>query len=148
MDAPQIRFDDGAAYEDFMGKWSRLVGDDFLAWLAPAPGKTAHGAKDTDWQTFATLADFQKATGQETHGVEIDFDIFENLAPPDPAQRYRVYHSMDLNFRLKAGSRAIDAGRLFAGYGRPRTTPSASHKRPEFRGALCARARPRVPLGR
>ena len=32
----QIRFDDGASYEDFMGKWSRLAGDTFLDWLAPA----------------------------------------------------------------------------------------------------------------
>lgn len=38
MDAPQIRFDDGAAYEEFMGKWSRLAGDTFLDWLAPDPG--------------------------------------------------------------------------------------------------------------
>lgn len=38
MEAPQIRFDDGAAYEDFMGKWSRLAGDTFLHWLDPAPG--------------------------------------------------------------------------------------------------------------
>jgi SAM-dependent methyltransferase len=33
----QIRFDDGAAYEDFMGAWSRLAGDVFLDWLAPPP---------------------------------------------------------------------------------------------------------------
>lgn len=76
-------------------------------WLAPTPGKTA---KDSGVLSFATLAEFQKAVGQESHGVEVDFDIFENLAPPDPAQRYRVYHSMDLNFRLKANSKAIDAG--------------------------------------
>jgi SAM-dependent methyltransferase len=38
MDQPQIRFDDGAAYEDFMGTWSRLAGDDFLDWLAPPAG--------------------------------------------------------------------------------------------------------------
>ncbi len=38
MDATPIRFDDGAAYEDFMGTWSRLVGDIFLQWLAPARG--------------------------------------------------------------------------------------------------------------
>src|ERR1700716_4429681 len=36
MEALQIRFDDGAAYEEFMGMWSRLVGDVFLDWLAPA----------------------------------------------------------------------------------------------------------------
>ncbi|HSC63009.1 MAG TPA: class I SAM-dependent methyltransferase, partial [Caldimonas sp.] len=35
---PQIRFDDGAAYEEFMGKWSRIAGDAFLRWLDPAPG--------------------------------------------------------------------------------------------------------------
>jgi SAM-dependent methyltransferase len=34
----QIRFDNGAAYERYMGKWSQLVGEEFLAWLAPAPG--------------------------------------------------------------------------------------------------------------
>jgi SAM-dependent methyltransferase len=34
-----ITFDDGAAYEAFMGGWSRLAGEDFLAWLSPAPGQ-------------------------------------------------------------------------------------------------------------
>jgi SAM-dependent methyltransferase len=34
----QIRFDDGAAYERYMGKWSRLAGEAFLDWLAPASG--------------------------------------------------------------------------------------------------------------
>jgi SAM-dependent methyltransferase len=34
----QIRFDDGAAYERYMGKWSQLAGQTFLDWLAPGPG--------------------------------------------------------------------------------------------------------------
>ena len=34
----QIRFDDGEAYEDFMGKWSLLAGNAFLDWLSPAAG--------------------------------------------------------------------------------------------------------------
>ncbi len=33
-----IRFEDGAAYERMMGVWSRIAGDIFLDWLAPAPG--------------------------------------------------------------------------------------------------------------
>ena len=33
-------FDDGAAYDEFMGRWSRAVGAVFLDWLA-APGKAA-----------------------------------------------------------------------------------------------------------
>ena len=35
---PQIRFDDGAAYERYMGTWSRLAGASFLDWLGPAKG--------------------------------------------------------------------------------------------------------------
>jgi SAM-dependent methyltransferase len=31
-------FNDGGAYEDFMGVWSRRIGDPFLDWLAPAQG--------------------------------------------------------------------------------------------------------------
>ena len=38
MNRPQIRFDDGASYETYMGVWSQSVGDTFLQWLAPAPG--------------------------------------------------------------------------------------------------------------
>lgn len=71
-------------------------------WLAPGVA----------FSSYATFAEFQKSTGQEAHGVEVDFDIFENLAPADPARRYHVYHSMDLNFHLKAASKAIDAGQV------------------------------------
>ncbi|WP_198371272.1 class I SAM-dependent methyltransferase [Roseomonas rosulenta] len=38
MSQPTITFNDGAAYEDFMGVWSRLAGTVFLEWLAPRPG--------------------------------------------------------------------------------------------------------------
>lgn len=34
----EIRFVDGAAYEQGMGSWSRPVGEVFLDWLAPPPG--------------------------------------------------------------------------------------------------------------
>jgi SAM-dependent methyltransferase len=34
----QIRFDDGVAYERYMGKWSQLAGETFLDWLAPKSG--------------------------------------------------------------------------------------------------------------
>jgi SAM-dependent methyltransferase len=38
MVTDQIRFDDGAAYERYMGEWSRLAGETFLDWLAPKAG--------------------------------------------------------------------------------------------------------------
>ena len=34
----QIRFNDGAAYERYMGAWSQLAGEIFLDWLAPESG--------------------------------------------------------------------------------------------------------------
>jgi hypothetical protein len=38
MVEPQIRYDDGAGYERYMGYWSQLAGETFLDWLAPPPG--------------------------------------------------------------------------------------------------------------
>jgi hypothetical protein len=81
-----------------------------FAWLAPKPGERLYEPKPEDWKTFATLADFRAATRQETHGIEVDFDDFERLAPPHPAERHAVYHAVDLNFRLKPTSKAVDAG--------------------------------------
>ena len=69
-------------------------------------------APGAEMRSFATLAELQQATGQEAHAVELDFDIFENLAKPDITRRHHVYHSSDLNFRLKANTKAIDAGQI------------------------------------
>src|SRR5215470_379402 len=38
MPEAQIRYEDGAGYERYMGDWSRRVGAVFLDWLAPSPG--------------------------------------------------------------------------------------------------------------
>src|ERR1035438_6845678 len=38
METNAIRFDDGAAYEQYMGKWSQLAGETFLQWLVPKAG--------------------------------------------------------------------------------------------------------------
>ena len=79
-------------------------------WLAPQGGGTMYEPRPEDWRTFSTLAEFRAATGQEQHGLEFDFDIFEQMTPPDPSNRHAVYHAKDLNFRLKPGSKAVDAG--------------------------------------
>ncbi len=79
-------------------------------WAAPAAGQTLYEPKRDDWKSFATLAEFQAATGQEKHGRELDFDIFESMTPSSPANRHAVYHAMDLNFRLRPNTKAIDAG--------------------------------------
>ena len=77
--------------------------------LGPAKGQTLYEPKPADWKTFGTLADV-RAAGLEAHSIEVDFDIFEKMVPADPAKRHHIYHAMDLNFRLKPGSKAVDAG--------------------------------------
>lgn len=79
-------------------------------WSAPAKGATMYEPTPTDWKMFETLAAFRAATGQEVHGVEVDYDIFEKVTPPNHANPYQVYHAADLDFRLKPGSKAVDAG--------------------------------------
>src|SRR4051794_25569698 len=39
MGTQPIRFDDGEAYERYMGIWSGMVGQVFLDWLSPASGQ-------------------------------------------------------------------------------------------------------------
>ncbi len=79
-------------------------------WLAPRDGRSMYEPTPEDWKTFSTLKEFQAASGQEQHGLEVDFDIFEEMTPPDPSKRHAVYHAMDLSFRLKPNSKAVDAG--------------------------------------
>jgi hypothetical protein len=79
-------------------------------WLAPKRGASEYEPKPEDWKSFRTLAELRAATGQEAHSRELEFDVFEKLSPPNPMTRHAVYHAMDLNFRLKQGGAAIDAG--------------------------------------
>ena len=56
--------------------------------------------------------DLAAATGQETHGIEVDYDIFEDCARPRrPTPRSRGFPTKRraLELRLKAG-KAVDAG--------------------------------------
>ncbi|MBT5707681.1 MAG: hypothetical protein HOI66_15310, partial [Verrucomicrobia bacterium] len=59
-------------------------------WVAPVKGETMYQPRRNDWKYFETLADFSKATGQEIHGIEIDYDIFEKLAKPNANEKYAV----------------------------------------------------------
>ena len=91
------------------------------SWLGPNRARLYEPTPE-DWKTFRTLADFRAATMQETHGVEVDFDVFERMKPPDPASRHAVYHAADLDFRLKPASKAVDAGVVIPTVNEPEPT--------------------------
>lgn len=79
-------------------------------WLSPSSDTPVYEPAPSDWKSFDTLAAFRAATNQEAHGIEVDYDIFQNLRGPDGAQRHAVYHAADLDFRLKPTAKAVDAG--------------------------------------
>ncbi|WP_010582581.1 right-handed parallel beta-helix repeat-containing protein [Schlesneria paludicola] len=83
---------------------------DQFTWLGPKTGEHLYEPTSEDWKSFPTLAEFRNASNQEVHGIEVDYDDFEGLVPPDCTKRHAVYHAMDLNFRLKPDCRAVDAG--------------------------------------
>jgi len=64
---------------------------------------------------FATLAEYSRETRQDQHSVIVDYDIFVNvprLDAQDIAKVQKLYKAEDCDFRLKAGSAAIDKGMI------------------------------------
>jgi hypothetical protein len=61
-------------------------------------------------RSYKSLAEFSAATGQEKHGVLVDFDSFVHVTPPNISDPQHVYDPADFDFRLKPSSPAVDAG--------------------------------------
>jgi len=96
---------------DYNGYRPNRGGADQYIWIAPARGQLRDyevGARNA--QRFKTLAEMAAATGVEANGMELDYDIFEKVRPADPKTFHGVYHQADFDFRLKGGSKAVDAG--------------------------------------
>lgn len=80
-------------------------------WISPDKGRWRdYELTAKNGRGFKTLAELTEATGQEAHGIELDYDIFENVRPPEAGKPHAVYHAGDLDFRLRPGSKAVDRG--------------------------------------
>jgi len=116
IDAPGravFRFSNATSYSsyDYDGYRLNPKSKTQFQWNAPRAGVLRDYELDRSRaQQFGSLAELRAATGQEAHGVEVDFDVFESLRPPDADKPHAVYRAGDLNFRLKAGGKAVDAG--------------------------------------
>jgi len=96
---------------DYDGYRPNRNGKPQFVWKSPAPGTLRdYALQPSGYETFATLAEFHRATGQEAHGVVVDYDVFRNVRPPDPSRPHAIYESGAADFRLKPGSAAVDAG--------------------------------------
>ena len=85
-----------------------------FTWLGPKSGVVVDYEMPPEAaQAFSTRAELAAATGQETHGIDVDYDIFEDLRPPSPPDSSKPgtpFHAGELNFKLKPASAAVDAG--------------------------------------
>lgn len=98
MSDEKIRFEDGASYERMMGTWSRLVGVEFLDWLAPRA--------DLRWidigcgnGAFTELL-VERCSPVEIHGIDPSEGQLA-FARNRPAARIAKFHqgnAMDLPF--------------------------------------------------
>jgi hypothetical protein len=115
-DAPDrevFRFANATSYStyDYNGYRRNPNTRESYRWRSPPAGVLRdYESGRSGFQGFSSLTELRKATGQETHGKEVDYEIFENLRPPDAGKPHAVYEARDLDFRLKAGSAAVDAG--------------------------------------
>ncbi len=84
-------------------------------------------------RAFASLAEYSQATQQDRHSLTLDYDIFVNvprLDAKDTKNVQKVYTMEGLDFRIKAGSAAVDRGVVL-----PNITDNFNGKAPDL-GAL------------
>ncbi|HUU29742.1 MAG TPA: hypothetical protein VM123_18210 [archaeon] len=108
-----VRFSNSTSYStyDYNGyRPNNSAGSQFF-WRWPGSGKSFDNTVNKQqFSAFATLEEFRRATGQESHGIIVDYDIFERLEKPDPQKPYSIYTAGDLDFSLRPGGAAVDAG--------------------------------------
>jgi hypothetical protein len=96
---------------DFNGYRPNRNGKPQFVWKAPLPGKLRdYSLEGSGYQTFDRLADFQQATGQEAHGIVVDYDTFRSVRSPDSSRPHAVYEMAGTDFSLRQGGAAVDAG--------------------------------------
>jgi hypothetical protein len=81
-----------------------------FAWNSPAGGARSDYKNPREVHVFKTLKELCAATGQECHGILVDYDIFQNVKKADMASFSKIYDAKDMDFRLKPDSAAVDAG--------------------------------------
>jgi len=83
---------------------------DSFEWNSPPSSVQADYDHDPAAHHFTSLADYSHATNQDQHSVLLDFDVFQKAGIPDKSDPQRLYKPDELDFRLKPGSAAVDAG--------------------------------------
>ena len=97
---------------DYNGFRPNPGADVSFIWKSPDFEKAADFAGKRVDRRFRSLAEYSKATGQDVHSVSLDYDIFESVSAPAAGDPGRLHDAKDSDFRLRAGSKAVDAGMI------------------------------------
>lgn len=89
-------------------QWNSPPSDD----IRPGPVEVPQGGGGLERRGYATLQEYQEATGQDQNSVLVDYDVFMNVPKltRDPETVQLLYDFEDFDFRLRPGSAAVDAG--------------------------------------
>lgn len=98
MSGDIVIFDDGTAYEQMMGTWSRLAGDVFVSWLAPEPGLRWIDIGCGNGAFTQLLVD--RCTPSEVHGIDPSEGqlAFARARPASQLARFSTGDAMALPF--------------------------------------------------
>jgi hypothetical protein len=124
---------------DYNGYCPNRNGNPQFIWKAPENGRMVDFKLTREGSTgYATLQEYSRATGQEAHSLEVDYDIFRKVSAPDWSKPHAVYTPDAMDFQLRPGSRAVDSGCSL-----PNVNDGFTGKRPDL-GALEVDALPPV----
>ena len=100
---------------------------DSFEWNSPKFDVPAAYGAPTVGRRYATLKDYQEATGQDRHSVLVDYDVFVRVPKPDSSDPQRVYTPEGFDFSLRPASAAVDAGMVL-----PTITDGFTGKAPDL----------------
>jgi hypothetical protein len=84
-------------------------------WSSPPRGEPVDFTSPREVRRFKTLAEYQRATGQDRHSRAVDYSVFVNAKAPDFTNPTRLVSPADVDLRLAPRSRAVDAGTVLPG---------------------------------
>jgi hypothetical protein len=95
---------------DFNGFGASPGVENNFQWNSPEFGVAADYENRLTARAYGTLEDYQKATGQDRNSVTVSLSDFVKAPPVNPADPRILYLPETMDFRLRPGSRAVDAG--------------------------------------
>jgi len=98
MTETRVAFDDGAAYDRYMGRWSRAIGENFLAWLAPPAHRSwldVGCGTGAFTQLVLTHATPDKIVGIDPSAQQVEY---AERAVTAPQASFRTGSAIDLPF--------------------------------------------------